>query len=192
MNRILATAIAFLASGAARGEERAAPPPVDDAKVVLKVDSSAPGTVIEKLDNRQEGVQLAVALPIYLPMYAWQSTWEPICVAPCKVAFDRNGVFRVGKYNGISGSKPFTLPADVTQIHVDARSVTPARLGIALSILGTLAVGAGGLIAYEADTPGVANPTAQRYFGWGVAAVGLAAIAIGLPLWILTRSNVRF
>ncbi len=93
-------------------------PSNDPNNAILKsvtIDSTRPGTLIERLSSVQD--QRSFDIPI---LSYEQPTWSPFCVTPCRAKVDLNGVYRVGPQNGVTTSQSFTLSPDVLALHVNA------------------------------------------------------------------------
>jgi len=131
---------------------------------------------------------------VLLPWRDVQSTWEQICVAPCLGAdLDRYSTYRVAAANGISSSRAFTLPqvGDAVHLRLDAGDRMANRYGVALGAVGLAALIVGGSLVLDAtNIKDHSNEVRTRDAGFVTGGVGLVALAIGIPLAILTRTYV--
>lgn len=178
MGPLLAARTALAADGALEAK-----PP----QVRLVVDGE-PGVRVERRQTVAEGWVLTIPLG-----YQRMETWEVSCVAPCDTVVDANSVFRI---NGVAvaTSYDFTLPPhrDVVRMHLVPRSEVSHGVGVVLTVMGSLVAALG--IAGIASVPVVDNPNQAanlRAGAWISLSVGLVALAVGIPMWILNHSFGR-
>jgi hypothetical protein len=156
-------------------------------RVTAGFDSTRPDTVVE----RRVTVKEEVGALIVLPFRATDSTWEQVCVTPCRADLDRFSTYRVRAQNGVSSSRPFTLPqgADALHLRVDAGSLLAHRIGQGMTVIGISAaiVGAGLLVA----AGDFRHPDDARIAGGVTGGAGIALTAVGIPLTLGTDSHVR-
>jgi len=131
-----------------------------------------------------------------LQMMGQQLQWRDICVAPCRVAVNPTGVFRVGG-NTIRPSDSFNMPRPSGQVVIDAEvgSTVKHWVGIALIIGGVLDAGFGTLYYAAADdlATSSSNTTGMTkgYFqAVGIVGIvtGVILLAIGIPLSLSSTS----
>ncbi len=159
-------------------------------RVSVDIASSRPDAVVERRQNVKEDSGAFLIFP-------WRdtsSTWEQICVAPCLAAdLDRYSTYRVATANGISSSSAFTLPqtGDTVHLRLDAGSRTANRAGVTMGAFGFAAVIVGGSLLIAApDARTHTDDVHERTAGFITGAAGIALLAIGIPLAILTRTYV--
>ena len=159
-------------------------------RVSVDVASTRPDAVLE----RRVTVKEDTGAFLFFPWRDSQSTWEQVCVAPCRGAdLDRYSTYRVAAENGITGSRPFTLPQGDGAVHLQLKAGDRManHAGVALGAAGIAALIVGGslLIAGEnADTHD--DRIHFRNAGFATGAAGIVAMAVGIPLAILTRTCV--
>ncbi len=180
------------AAPAATPSEPVAPTPAEVRYRRMSVDvtSTRPDAVLE----RRVSVKDENGAFIVIPWHSTQSTWEQVCIAPCRGAdFDRYSTYRVSTANGISSSGSFTLPQSDATVHLElnAGSRLANRAGVAVGGAGLAALIVGGslLIAGEnvSDHDGRIK---TRNAGFIVGGLGIVMMAIGIPLAIMTRTYV--
>jgi hypothetical protein len=110
--------------------------------------------------------------------------WDAVCVPPCDRLLPRAALLRATGL-GVVASPEFHLPADRDQVtvNVKAGSATWYWTGVVMSAFG------GSFVLGGAGPPllsgGSFSLTEQILSG-----VGVAMLAVGLPLWILNRTTV--
>lgn len=131
-----------------------------------------------------------------LQMMGQQLQWRDICVAPCRVAVNPTGVFRVGG-NTIRPSDSFNMPRPSGQVVIDAEvgSTVKHWVGIALIIGGVLDAGFGTLYYAAADDLATSSSNTTGMTKGSFQAVGIVGIvtgvillAIGIPLSLSSTS----
>jgi hypothetical protein len=155
-------------------------------RVAVDVESTQPSTVVE----RRVSVTESEGAYFFLPFQSRSSIWEEVCVSPCQVDLDRFSTYRVTARNGVSGSKPFTLPQQSEEISlkIDAGNLLAHRAGTTLTAAGLAAVAVGaGLIAGEGL---FTDEDKARTAGYITGAAGLVVMAIGIPLALMTATTV--
>jgi hypothetical protein len=119
-----------------------------------------------------------------------QLQWQDVCVAPCNVAVNPVGTYRVGG-GWIRPSESFNLPRTSGQVVIDTQlgSKVKRSIGIGMIIVGIADVLVGGIFyATAADwSEASANPsvTSEEYFqviGMSGIVVGAVLLAVGIPL----------
>jgi hypothetical protein len=144
--------------------------------------------------ERRVSVREETGAFLVLPWRSTQSTWEQVCVAPCLGAdLDRYSTYRVAAANGISSSQSFTLPqvGDAVHLRLDAGSRPANRLAVFLGGTGAAALIVGGsLVLYAPSIKDHHEDVRARDAGFITGAAGIALLAIGIPLAILTRTYV--
>jgi hypothetical protein len=159
------------------------PDPLDNVVVrSVTIDSTRGATVVEKLSSTQD--QHYMDVPMF-PVYE-QPTWSVLCVTPCRAKVDLNGVYRVGPENGATMSSSFTLPPSVGALHVSAGSSGVRGLARVLLVAGSLGAAAG------AATVFASSDTSTQRTGFALGGAGLLGVAIGIPLFILSRTRLQF
>jgi hypothetical protein len=155
-------------------------------RVAVDVESTQPSTVIE----RRVSVTESEGAYFFLPFQSRSSIWEEVCVTPCQVDLDRFSTYRVTARNGVSSSKPFTLPQQSEEIalKVDAGNLMAHRVGQTFMAAGIAAVAVGvGLIAGEGL---FTDEDKARTAGYITGAAGLVVLAVGIPLALMTATHV--
>jgi hypothetical protein len=180
------------AAPAATPSEPVAPTPaeVKYRRMAVEVTSTRPDAVLERRVNVKE----TNGAFLVLPWHDSESTWEQVCVAPCRGAdFDRYSTYRVSTMNGISSSSSFTLPQTDAMVHLELRAGDRRanRAGVALGAGGFAALVVGGslLIAGE-NVDDHDGRIRTRNAGFIVGAAGIVMMAIGIPLAIMSRTYV--
>jgi hypothetical protein len=109
-------------------------------------------------------------------------------VAPCSVALDPNGVYRVGG-GGVAPSGPFVLPhATPLRLHVHAGSGFWHDAGVSTTVAGLATVITGGVIWGSA--PQQTNERATAIVGSITTGAGILLLAVGAVMWLTTGSFV--
>ena len=155
-------------------------------RVAVDVESTQPSTVIE----RRVSVTESEGAYFFLPYQSRSSIWEEVCVTPCQVDLDRFSTYRVTARNGVSGSKPFSLPqqSEDISLKLDAGNLLAHRAGVALSGAGLAAVIVG--VALVAAQNLWDDEAKARDAGFITAGAGLVVLAVGLPLALMTVTHV--
>lgn len=149
----------------------------------IAVATTADGAVLERLTSAQDQRSFDIPFLTYE-----QPTWAPVCVAPCRANVDLNGVYRVGPYNGVTTSHPFTLTTDVSTIHVRAGSGAVRFWGNVLSVVGVVTAVSGFSTAFAAG-----SDTNTQHIGYAVGAAGVGVfLAVALPMILLSGTHVAF
>jgi hypothetical protein len=159
-------------------------------RVMVRLDSDKPDTVIE----RRVSVKEETGAFIVLPYRTVGAIWEPVCVTPCQVSLDRYSTYRVSGQNGVTQSHPFTLPqgVDALALHVDAGSAASHRTGLFLSGLGLVAAVVGASLVIDAQSLTIpAHQRETRDAGLGTGGAGIVGLAVGIPLAIGTLTHLR-
>jgi hypothetical protein len=162
------------------------PEEIRHRRVTARIDSTRPDSVIERRTSVKEELGAFIVLPFRMT----DSIWEQVCVTPCQADLDKFSTYRVRAQNGVSSSRPFTLPqgTDALHLRVDGGSLVAHRVGQGLSLIGISAaiVGASLLIA----APDFRHPSDARIAGGVTGGAGVAFAAVGIPLTFGTDSHV--
>jgi hypothetical protein len=162
------------------------PQEVSRRRISVDIESTKPATVLERRISLTE----TDGAYLLLPYHSTEAVWEQVCVTPCQVDLDRFSSYRVGKLNGVLESRSFTLPqaADRFQLRIEPGNPVPHRVGIAMSAIGAAALITGvGLVAGEKI---FRDEEAARNAGFISGGAGVALLAIGIPLTVLTSTKV--
>ncbi|HEY2517946.1 MAG TPA: hypothetical protein VGI39_44050 [Polyangiaceae bacterium] len=179
---LAATASAALLLLAAAPALAGDPADIDNAIIrPVTIDSTRKATVLEKLASAQD--QRIFDIPI---LSYEQGTWSPLCVTPCHVRVDLNAVYRVGPQNGVTTSRPFTLPPEVAALHVNAGSNSMRLWANGLLVGGSAAVVSG------LSTVFATNDATTQHVGFAVGGAGLLGVVVGIPLLIFSATHLRF
>ncbi len=156
-------------------------------RLSVRIDSGRPGAVVERRVTTAESAGAFIVLPFKYT----DTTWEQVCVSPCVTDLDRFSTYRVRAQNGISVSKPFTLPQDKDVLHLKLRtgSLVAHRGGEILTGIGLAAVIVGGALLITASD--FRHPDDERAAGGITLGGGVVFAAVGLPLAIATTTRVR-
>jgi hypothetical protein len=120
--------------------------------------------------------------------------WQDVCVAPCNVPVNPQGVYRVGG-GSIRPSESFNMPRPAGQVVVDTQvgSTVKHWVGFGLTIGGIVSA-VGGTLIYAA-APGVdpytgsnAERDSAHVAGVVYIITGLILLAVGLPLSMSSTS----
>jgi hypothetical protein len=159
-------------------------------RMAVDVETTHPDAVLE----RRIAVKESRGAFLVIPTRSEESTWEQVCVAPCRGAdLDRYSTYRVAAANRISASRPFTLPQGGDHLHLrlDTGNLFAHRAGKAMAGLGGTALIVGlSLLVAAPNIVDVDREHDMRVAGWITAGSGLALFAVGLPLAILTKTDV--
>jgi hypothetical protein len=155
-------------------------------RVAVDVESTQPSTVVE----RRVSITESEGAYFFLPFQTRSSIWEEVCVSPCQVDLDRFSTYRVTARNGVSGSKPFTLPQQSEEISLklDAGNLMAHRVGTTLAGAGLAAFVVG--VALVAGEGIFTDEKRARDAGYITGAAGLVVLAVGIPLAVLTATKV--
>jgi hypothetical protein len=159
-------------------------------RLAVDIESTRPDAVLERRVSTKEsnGVWLVI------PLHTDESTWEQVCIAPCQgVDLDRYSTYRVAAGNHISASRSFTLPqgGDSTHLKLDAGDLRAHRAGVFVSSVGMASLIVG--VALLSAAPSVDDPAKAhdwRIAGWTTGFAGIALLAVGIPLALLTNTTV--
>jgi hypothetical protein len=147
-------------------------------QVPISLESDRPGTRLVRFEFLGSGPRLGF----------YQV--DPVCTAPCTAAVLAGDTYRIiGP--GITPSPTFQLSAGrETDLHVRTGSWGAHAAGMVFSILGAtyVPVGAGMLVGQDAF--GDSRSRALVPIGGTFLAVGLVALAVGLPLWLGSETRV--
>jgi hypothetical protein len=159
------------------------PTPSGAPTPAVSIDSTSPFTVIEHRANEVRGWNVT-----FPPTYVHTEQWEPVCVAPCSVHLDPNGVYRVGG-GGVAPSGPFVLPqAAPLRLHVRAGSGFWHDAGVGTFVAGLATAIVGG--AVWASAPSQTNEHQTVITGAAITGAGLAVLALGAIVWLASGSVV--
>jgi hypothetical protein len=167
------------ASAVASAEE---PPTVH-----LTADADRPNAVLERRVNVSTQWQTALGVPVY----TWGETWEQACVTPCSVSVDPHSTYRVS--GEVAPSSRFLLPQgqDEVKVHIRTSSDFAHSAGVALTTLGLSALVGGAIVVFVAPKlTDAVSETDTRVIGLALLGGGLVMLAVGLPLWLLSSSEV--
>jgi hypothetical protein len=124
--------------------------------------------------------------------------WEDVCLAPCNVAVDPGGSYRVGGAS-LRPTATFQVPRPSGDVLVTAHVKSRARrlIGIGLTaaglggiVLGSVAASSGTLPDTSDSTSGSSMMTADaRPVGVAMIGVGVAALVIGIIVWAKSGSS---
>ncbi len=150
------------------------------------VDSTKPDAILERRVSTTETMGSVLVLPTRMT----ETKWEPVCVAPCRVELDRYSSYRIRSENGITGVSDFTLPQGHDPLHlsVDAGNLRAHHAGVTLTSLGTAAVIVGAALLFSSTS--FIHEDDARLAGFVTGGAGIAALGIGIPLAILTRTKI--
>jgi hypothetical protein len=178
--RALALLVALAVPRHALADE---PAPAAAPTLPVSIDSTRPFTVIERRANEVRGWNVT-----FPPIYVHTEQWEPVCAAPCFVALDPNGVYRVGG-GGVAPSGPFVLPhAAPLRLHVRAGSGFWHDAGVSTVVAGLATAITGGIVWGSA--PSQTNERATAIAGAATTGAGIVLLAIGAVMWLTTGSVV--
>jgi hypothetical protein len=113
--------------------------------------------------------------------------WQDVCVAPCNVPVNPQGLYRIGG-GTIRPSDGFNMPRPAGQIVVEAQTGSTVKhwVGIGLAIGGAVAAVSGALVYANAPNQDIYGSTTSRDSAHVVGIVyivtGLILLAVGLPL----------
>lgn len=178
--RALALLVALAVPRPALADE---PTPPAAPNPPVSIDSTRPFTVVEHRANEVRGWNVT-----FPPVYVHTEQWEPVCVAPCAVPLDPNGVYRVGG-GGVAPSATFVLPhAAPLRLHVRAGSGFWHDAGVSTAVAGLATAITGGIVWGSAPTQ--ANERATAIAGAWTTGAGIVLLALGAVMWLTTGSVV--
>jgi hypothetical protein len=162
------------------------PQEIRERRVVTDIDSTTPGTAIERRVSLTE----SGGAYIFLPFHSTESTWEQVCVTPCTVDLDKYSSYRVGKTNGVLESRSFTLPQGLDRLSIKIEpgsrlanhiAVSATAIGLTALIVGGALIGAQKLFTDEEGA---------RTAGFITGGAGIILLGVGIPVAILTKTKV--
>jgi hypothetical protein len=155
-------------------------------RVTVDIESTKPSAVLERRVSITDGEGVL----FFVPFESHSSIWEQSCVTPCQVDLDRFSTYRVAARNGIASSKPFTLPqeSETMSLKIDAGDLTGHRIGRALSGGGLAAVIVGAALIAGQNL--FTDETHARNAGFITGGAGLVLMAVGIPIFLMTQTNV--
>jgi hypothetical protein len=157
------------------------PPRLSDAapnsSVVVQVTSDTPETTLARFDYLGSG-----------PRGGFYEV-SRICTAPCSATVPDTGQYRVVGPR-MTPSSAFTLPCsrDPVDVGVHAGSWRQYAAGLTFSILGAAYAPTGAVFLATSEDPRVRSSFLP--LGATFLSVGVAALAVGLPLWLGNRTRV--
>jgi hypothetical protein len=179
-SHVLALLVTLAAPSRALADE---PTPPTAPNPPVSIDSTRPFTVVEHRANEVRGWNVTIP-----PTYVHTEQWEPVCVAPCSVPLDPNGVYRVGG-GGVAPSGPFVLPhAAPLRLHVRAGSSFWHDVGVGTVVAGLVTAITGGFVWGSA--PSQTNESQTAVVGVATTGAGLAVLALGAVVWLTSSSVV--
>lgn len=158
--------------------------------VQVTVESTSKPVVLErrvKLDE-MDGRTLFL-----IPRHETTETWEQVCVSPCSLHVDRGSTYRISKEDAVTQSGTFLLPSTGEQVKIEVKpgNYWWHNVGTKLIGTGTVAGIVGAALISTAHTWDKHKSEVHvRTAGIITASVGAAALAIGIPLAILTQTKV--
>ena len=155
--------------------------------VSTTVDSGSKNAILERqVATHDTAGHVAIALPLY----THTEVWEQVCVAPCKVDLNRHSSYRVAMANGVPGTRTFTLTPNKEQIDLRVRpgNLPAYAVGGAATGIGTAALITGAVLLTVAGK--FEDESDIRVAGAITGGVGLALLAVGIPLLILNQTHV--
>ncbi len=149
----------------------------------VSIDSTRLFTVIEHRANEVRGWNVT-----FPPTYVHTEQWEPVCVAPCSVPLDPNGIYRVGG-GGVAPSDSFVLPRSAPlRLHVRAGSRFWYDAGVDTFLVGLATAIAGGIVWGSA--PSQKDEHATTIAGAATTGAGFAVLLLGAVMWLTSGSVV--
>lgn len=151
------------------------------------------GPVVQlRVDNRRARLQLL------------QFKWLDICYAPCGVAVDPGGTYRISG-QVITPSANFGMPRSSGPVFIDVKtgSLVKHWVGVGLSIGALVAAGVGGLYLLAASSVNTNNSdnglnngndvieTGFKVYGIVFLVTGVVLAAIGVPMWMGNGTEVH-
>jgi hypothetical protein len=106
-------------------------------------------------------------------VYSSAPVWEQVCAAPCDVAVQLGGEYRIAGEE-VTASSGFPLHGPTTELLVDAGSYGVRRAGVWLVVVGFLAAAAGGIFLGVNAIPKAGQSTNVLNAG-GIAALSVLA-----------------
>jgi hypothetical protein len=119
--------------------------------------------------------------------------WQDVCVAPCNVPVNPQGLYRIGG-GSIRPSEGFNMPRPAGQVVVEAQTGSTVKhwVGFGLTIGGVVAAVSGTLVYANAPSEDIYGSTTTRDSAHAVGIVyivtGLILLAIGIPLSMSSTS----
>jgi hypothetical protein len=162
------------------------PQEIRERRVLTDIDSTPPGTAIERRISLTE----AGGAYFFLPFRSTESTWEQVCVTPCTVDLDKYSSYRVGKANGVLESRSFTLPQglDRLTIKIEPGSSLANHIAVSASAIGLTALIVGGALIGAQKL--FADEEGARTAGFITGGAGLILLGVGIPVAILTKTKI--
>ena len=156
----------------------AAPGPAGAAWTRVHIVATRPGVVLER---RQGSLPTDRPLPP-LGVYAGEPVWEPVCTAPCDLAVQLGGEYRIAGED-VTKSSGFALHGPTTDLLVDAGAYPVRRAGVWLVVVGSIAAAAGAIFLGVNAVPKSGEASADILSPGGIASI--AALAGGGTLGIV-------
>lgn len=129
-----------------------------------------------------------------------QLNWVDVCPAPCGIAVDPNGTYRVAG-GTLRATDPFRMPRPSGPVLVDAKMGSKVKrwVGIGLTAVGGLNLLAGGLYLLAAQnasnttigTNDVSNKDVLTVYGIAGLITGAVLVGIGIPVMLGGSSSAE-
>jgi hypothetical protein len=146
------------------------------------------------LERRQGSLPTDRPLPP-LSVYAGEPVWDPVCTAPCDLAVQLGGEYRIAGAD-VTKSSGFPLHGPTTDLLVDAGSYPMRRAGVWLVVVGSIAAAAGAIFLGVDAVPKSGQSSTNLLNPGGIAAISALAgggtlTIVGIGLVIGGGTTVR-
>jgi len=152
--------------------------PAGAAWTRVHIVATRPNVVLER---RQGSLPTDRPLPP-LSIYAGEPAWDPVCTAPCDLAVQLGGEYRIAGED-VTKSSGFALHGPTTELLVDAGSYPMRRAGVWLIVVGSIAAAAGAIFLGVDAVPKSGQTSTSLLNPGGIASI--AALAGGGTLGIV-------
>ena len=198
---VLAAALVVASAAPARADPPYAPAPMGTPAAAGAAPTAPAWTRVHIVTQRPKVAleRRAGSLPTDKPalpqsVYSSAPVWDPVCAAPCDIAVQLGGEYRIAGED-VTASSGFSLHGPTTDLLVDAGAYGVRRAGVWLVVVGFLAAAAGGIFLGVNAIPKAGQPTnvldTSGIAALSVLAGGATVGVVGIGLVVGGGTSVR-